>query len=94
MYDEIKTKNILVEDNDHTFINSNLFLKGQYHSLNKERRDYVKSAQGDETYDSVYNLKSVSSKNEKIEKEEINKELEIANDDDIDFRKVSDVLFK
>lgn len=89
---KLKQKNILIEDNDHTFINSNLFLKGQYHSLNKERRGYVKSAQGDnDTYDSVYNLKSVSSKNEKIEKEEIKIE-NIANDDDVNLNNV-EVLF-
>lgn len=66
---KLKNKNILVEENGHTYINSNLFLKGQYHSLNKERRSHVKAAQGSsDCFDSVYNLKSVSSKNEEKER--------------------------
>lgn len=66
---KLKAKDVLIEKNGHTFINSNLFLKGQYHSLNKDRRAYVKEAQGENTmYDSVYNFDKVSSKNEDREK--------------------------
>jgi len=69
---KLKEKGILIEENGHTFINSNLFLKGQYHSLNKDRREYVKQAQGKNTiFDSVYNLKTVK----KTKKEEL-KEVE------------------
>lgn len=92
---KLKKKNILVEDNDHTYINSNLFLKGQYHSLNKERRGYVKSAQGEsDMYDSVYNLKTVSSKNEEKEKaEELAKDLKPANEElHFDDNQESDVI--
>lgn len=65
---KLREKKILIEENGHTFINSNLFLKGQYHSLNKERRQYIVQAQGKNTiFDSVYNLK-VSSKNEEKER--------------------------
>jgi len=69
---KLKEKGILIEDNGHTFINSNLFLKGQYHSLNKDRREYVKKAQGKNTiFDSVYNLKAVKkTKKEELEERE------------------------
>ena len=65
---KLKEKKVLIEKNGHTFINSNLFLKGQYHSLNSDRRKYVKDAQGENTmFDSVYNFNKVSSKNEEKE---------------------------
>lgn len=81
---KLREKKILVDENGHTFINSNLFLKGQYHSLNKERRKYVVQAQGKNTiFDSVYNVKAVSSKNEELEKaEELAKGLKPANDEE------------
>ena len=70
-------------------------MKGQYHSLNKERRGYVKSAQGEsDMYDSVYNLKTVSSKNEEKEKaEELAKDLKPANEElHFDDNQESDVI--
>ena len=99
---KLKEKGILVEDQGHTYINSNLFLKGQYHSLNKERRGYVKSAQSENTiFDSVYNLKTVSSKNEEKERkekereelEEINFGEELSKIDDEGKAKIESELF-
>lgn len=39
------SKNVLIKKEGHTLINSNLFLKGQFHTINQERKEYVKMAQ-------------------------------------------------
>ncbi|HIH6637909.1 TPA: winged helix-turn-helix transcriptional regulator, partial [Klebsiella michiganensis] len=37
-------KGILIQDGKHTLINANLFLKGQYRTLNPTRKEYVQKS--------------------------------------------------
>ncbi|HID4134358.1 TPA: hypothetical protein ACXE8V_004802 [Pluralibacter gergoviae] len=94
-------KGILIQDGKHTLINANLFLKGQYRTLNSERKEYVKkslrtASEGiEEVFVTVYKDTVF------IDREE-EKEEEIANmdndsllslpDDDIDWEDIAESI--
>ncbi|MBA0187127.1 hypothetical protein [Pectobacterium odoriferum] len=90
-------KGILILDGKHTLINANLFLKGQYRTLNGTRKEYVKkslrtTSEGVENVFSTVYKKSifVNTKNEEeTTKKEDETPLLSAPDDDIDWDSVS-----
>lgn len=43
-WNKLVNKGILVKEGKHTMINANLFLKGQYRTLNATRKEYVKKS--------------------------------------------------
>lgn len=45
VFKKLVAKNILIKENGHTFMNSNLFAKGLNHKLNEERRSNLRTAQ-------------------------------------------------
>lgn len=45
VFKKLVSKNILIKENGHTFMNSNLFAKGLNHKLTEERRNNLKTAQ-------------------------------------------------
>lgn len=45
VFKKLVSKNILIKENGHTFMNSNLFAKGLNHKLNEERRANLRTAQ-------------------------------------------------
>jgi len=45
VFKKLVTKNILIKQNGHTFMNSNLFAKGLNHKMNEERRANLRTAQ-------------------------------------------------
>lgn len=90
-------KGILILDGKHTLINANLFLKGQYRTLNGTRKEYVKKSLRT-TSEGVENVFSTVYKesifvNNKNEEESTKKEDETpllsTPDDDIDWDSVS-----
>lgn len=59
IFKKLKTKGIIIDKNGDLFMNSNIFLKGQAHSINMRQRPNVKKAQGfvannSPTFDNVY----------------------------------------
>ncbi|WP_121514281.1 DNA-binding protein, partial [Brenneria goodwinii] len=46
IFKKLKTKGIIIDKDGDLFMNSNIFLKGQAHSINKRQRPNVKKAQG------------------------------------------------
>ncbi|MEC5343163.1 hypothetical protein ABRZ24_11225 [Brenneria populi] len=91
-------KGILILDGKHTLINANLFLKGQYRTLNGTRKEYVKKSlrttcEGVENVFSTVYKESIFINNKDAE-EKTTKEDETpllsAPDDDIDWDSVSE----
>ncbi|WPD76559.1 hypothetical protein OGM23_04135 [Dickeya fangzhongdai] len=91
-------KGILILDGKHTLINANLFLKGQYRTLNATRKEYVKKSLRT-TSEGVENVFSTVYKesifvNNKDEEETTKKEDKTpslsAPDDDIDWDSISE----
>ncbi|MDJ4921044.1 DNA-binding protein [Salmonella enterica] len=59
IFKKLKTKGIIIDKDGDLFMNSNIFLKGQAHSINMRQRPNVKKAQGFEAnnkpaFDNVY----------------------------------------
>lgn len=91
-------KGILILDGKHTLINANLFLKGQYRTLNGTRKEYVKkslrtTSEGIENvFSTVYKESIFANNKDKDEttKKEDETPLLSAPDDDIDWDSVSE----
>ncbi|HDY8624064.1 TPA: MarR family transcriptional regulator, partial [Klebsiella pneumoniae] len=89
-------KGILIQDGKHTLINANLFLKGQYRTLNPTRKEYVQkslrtTSEGiEDVFVTVYK-DTIFTKNEdkKINKED-DKPLLFTPNEDIDWDPVSE----
>ncbi len=45
IFKSLKKKGVLIDNNGHTYVNSNLFSKGLKQGMDKERRQHLKSAQ-------------------------------------------------
>ncbi|WP_420065441.1 DNA-binding protein [Pectobacterium colocasium] len=59
IFKKLKTKGIIIDKDGDLFMNSNIFLKGQAHSINMKQRPNVKKAQGfnannEPAFDNVY----------------------------------------
>ncbi|AJJ20820.1 hypothetical protein [Yersinia intermedia] len=94
-WEKLINKGILIQDGKHTLINANLFLKGQYRTLNGTRKEYVKksrrtTSEGVENVFSTVYKESIFVNNK--DKEETTKGYErpllSAPDDDIDWDSV------
>ncbi|SLU68618.1 Uncharacterised protein [Klebsiella pneumoniae] len=63
VFKKLKKKAIIIDKDGDLFMNSNIFLKGQAHSINAKQRPNVKKAQGfvvddKERFDNVYTFRS------------------------------------
>ena len=63
VFKKLKKKGIIIDKDGDLFMNSNIFLKGQAHSINAKQRPNVKKAQGfvvvdKERFDNVYIFRS------------------------------------
>ncbi|RJL48950.1 hypothetical protein D5078_02075 [Pectobacterium carotovorum] len=89
-------KNILIQDGKHTLINANLFLKGQYRTLNGTRKEYVKkSLRTDcegikDVFATVYKETIFINNDEEAIPKESEKPLLSIPDEDIDWDSVSE----
>lgn len=89
-------KGILVLEGKHTMINANLFLKGQYRTLNATRKEYVKkslktTSEGiEDVFVTVYKDTILTNKAEETAPKEDDKPLLSTPDEDIDWDPVSE----
>lgn len=89
-------KCILVLEGKHTMINANLFLKGQYRTLNATRKEYVKkslrtTSEGiEDVFVTVYKDTILTNKAEETAPKEDDKPLLSTPDEDIDWDPVSE----
>ncbi|EAN6152611.1 DNA-binding protein [Salmonella enterica] len=65
VFKKLKKKGIIIDKDGDLFMNSNIFLKGQAHSINAKQRPNVKKAQGfivneKEIFENVYQFKTES----------------------------------
>ncbi|EPR9917293.1 hypothetical protein ACVBB8_003456, partial [Escherichia coli] len=87
---------ILVKEGKHTMINANLFLKGQYRTLNATRKEYVKkslrtTSEGiEDVFVTVYKDTVLTNNVEKTIDKEDDKPLLSTPDEDIDWNSVSE----
>ncbi|EJL9553305.1 DNA-binding protein [Salmonella enterica] len=63
VFKKLKSKGIIIDKDRDLFMNSNIFLKGQAHSINAKQRPNVKKAQGfvvdeKERFENVYTFRS------------------------------------
>ncbi|RQM36328.1 DNA-binding protein [Erwinia psidii] len=68
VFTKLKKKGIIIDKDGDLFMNSNIFLKGQAHSINAKQRPNVKKAQGftvdeKETFENVYTFRPDSDDN-------------------------------
>ncbi|HIA0981495.1 TPA: hypothetical protein ACWO5V_005047, partial [Salmonella enterica subsp. enterica serovar Muenchen] len=89
-------KGILIQDGKHTLINANLFLKGQYRTLNPTRKEYVQkslrtTSEGiEDVFVTVYKDRIFKNYEEKKINKEDDKPLLSTPDEDIDWDSVSE----
>ncbi len=75
VFKKLKKKGFIIDKDGDLFMNSNIFLKGQAHSINAKQRPNVKKAQGfivDEkkTFENVYQFKTESENSNKQDNKE------------------------
>ncbi|MCP5607801.1 hypothetical protein NL303_25145 [Klebsiella pneumoniae] len=63
VFKKLKKKGIIIDKDGDLFMNSNIFLKGQAHSINAKQRPNVKKAQGfvvdeKERFENVYTFRT------------------------------------
>ncbi|WP_250218512.1 DNA-binding protein [Escherichia coli] len=63
VFKKLKKKGIIIDKDGDLFMNSNIFLKGQAHSINAKQRPNVKKAQGfvadeKERFENIYTFRS------------------------------------
>ncbi|GKV80614.1 hypothetical protein PEC106664_13880 [Pectobacterium carotovorum subsp. carotovorum] len=68
IFKKLKTKGIIIDKDGDLFMNSNIFLKGQAHSINMRQRPNVKKAQGfnannEPAFDNVYTFNQKNDSN-------------------------------
>ncbi|NAT78444.1 DNA-binding protein [Dickeya dadantii] len=68
IFKKLKTKGIIIDKDGDLFMNSNIFLKGQAHSINMRQRPNVKKAQGfnannEPAFDNVYTFNQTNDSN-------------------------------
>ncbi|MEQ9849721.1 DNA-binding protein [Pectobacterium brasiliense] len=68
IFKKLKTKGIIIDKDGDLFMNSNIFLKGQAHSINMKQRPNVKKAQGfnannEPAFDNVYTFNQTNDSN-------------------------------
>ncbi|WP_251315713.1 replication protein, partial [Escherichia coli] len=89
-------KGILIQDGKHTLINANLFLKGQYRTLNPTRKEYVQksmrtTSEGiEDVFVTVYKDRIFKNHEEKTINKEDDEPLLSTPDEDIDWDSVSE----
>ncbi|MGC0732534.1 hypothetical protein [Escherichia coli] len=89
-------KGILIQDGKHTLINANLFLKGQYRTLNPIRKEYVQkslrtTSEGiEDVFVTVYKDRIFKNHEEKSINKEDDKPLLSTPDEDIDWDSFSE----
>lgn len=95
-WNKLINKGILVKEGKHTMINANLFLKGQYRTLNATRKEYVKkslrtTSEGiEDVFVTVYKDTVLTNNVEKTIDKEDDKPLLSTPDEDIDWDSVSE----
>ncbi|MCF0367008.1 replication protein, partial [Klebsiella pneumoniae] len=95
-WNKLINKGILVKEGKHTMINANLFLKGQYRTLNATRKEYVKkslrtTSEGiEDVFVTVYKDTVLTNNVEKTIDKEDDKPLLSTPDEDIDWNSVSE----
>ncbi|MGJ7109806.1 DNA-binding protein [Morganella morganii] len=72
VFKKLKSKGIIIDKDGDLFMNSNIFLKGQAHSINAKQRPNVKKAQGfvvdeKERFENVYTFKPDSDDNSNMD---------------------------
>lgn len=75
VFKKLKKKGIIIDKDGDLFMNSNIFLKGQAHSINAKQRPNVKKAQGfivneKEIFENVYQFKTESENSNKQDNKE------------------------
>ena len=95
-WNKLINKGILVKEGKHTMINANLFLKGQYRTLNATRKEYVKkslrtTSEGiEDVFVTVYKDTVLTNSAEKPIDKGDDKPLLSTPDEDIDWDSVSE----
>ncbi|EIW3861247.1 MarR family transcriptional regulator [Klebsiella pneumoniae] len=95
-WNKLINKGILVKEGKHTMINANLFLKGQYRTLNATRKEYVKkslrtTSEGiEDVFVTVYKDTVLTNNAEKPIDKGDDKPLLSTPDEDIDWDSVSE----
>lgn len=72
VFKKLKKKGIIIEKDGDLFMNSNIFLKGQAHSINAKQRPNVKKAQGfvvdeKEQFENVYTFRTGTDESNKMD---------------------------
>lgn len=72
VFKKLKAKGIIIDRDGDLFMNSNIFLKGQAHSINAKQRPNVRKAQefivdGNERFDNVYTFQSTPENNNDVD---------------------------
>ncbi|HFQ6986114.1 TPA: DNA-binding protein [Klebsiella pneumoniae] len=73
VFKKLKKKGIIIDKDGDLFMNSNIFLKGQAHSINAKQRPNVKKAQGfvvdeKERFENVYTFRSDTDESNNIDR--------------------------
>ena len=73
VFKKLKMKGIIIDKDGDLFMNSNIFLKGQAHSINAKQRPNVKKAQGfvvdeKERFENVYTFRSDTDESNNIDR--------------------------
>lgn len=72
VFKKLKKKGIIIDKDGDLFMNSNIFLKGQAHSINAKQRPNVKKAQGfvvdeKERFENVYTFRTDTDENNDVD---------------------------
>ncbi|HFN7299003.1 TPA: DNA-binding protein, partial [Escherichia coli] len=72
VFKKLKKKGIIIDKEGDLFMNSNIFLKGQAHSINAKQRPNVKKAQGfvvdeKERFENVYTFRTDTDENNDVD---------------------------
>lgn len=72
VFKKLKKKGIIIDKDGDLFMNSNIFLKGQAHSINAKQRPNVKKAQGfivdeKERFENVYTFRTETDESNKMD---------------------------
>ncbi|EAR8223685.1 DNA-binding protein [Salmonella enterica subsp. enterica] len=96
VFKKLKKKGIIIDKEGDLFMNSNIFLKGQAHSINAKQRPNVKKAQGfvvdeKERFENVYTFRTDTDENNDVDSNS-----QISTDDEVlslQRPKISECLF-
>ena len=96
VFKKLKKKGIIIDKEGDLFMNSNIFLKGQAHSINAKQRPNVKKAQGfvvveKERFENVYTFRTDTDENNDVDSNS-----QLSTDDEVLFLqrpKIPECLF-